>query len=134
MFNHCRILLHSVVECNNASVSIIICLVCSNVVTGCVILSLGECVLCICVDSICLCMYGMWIYILGGFKSVVLLWGVIGDFICSSTAHTFDVSNVWLFVCVMYFIVSSIMSPWSVSRSELDCHEKELIDARYSDL
>ena len=52
------ILLHSVVECKNASMSIIICLVSSNIVIGGVILSLAECVLFKFVDFafVCVCM------------------------------------------------------------------------------
>ena len=41
--------LHSTGECSDASLSIIISLVCSNVLTGHVVLSLRDCALCICV-------------------------------------------------------------------------------------
>ena len=43
---------------------------------------------------------------------------VLGDFML--VLHVFDVSKVQLIVCVACFIVSSIMSPWSVSNSKLD--------------
>ena len=70
-------------ECDNASMSIMICLVCSKVVTGGIMLSLAECVFFICVDFafLCVCMTC-------GFrsrvvcKSCILLWGVMGGFVC----------------------------------------------------
>ena len=114
------ILLRSVVECDNASMSIIICLVCSNVVTGGVMLSLGECVLFIFGDFVfvCLCMvcrFTSWV----GSKSGVLSWGSL-EVLFAIVLSTFDVSSVCLIVCVTCFIVLSNMSLWSASRSEFD--------------
>ena len=43
-FNDCMIVLHSVVEYDNLSMSIIICLVCLNIVMGGIMMSLRECV------------------------------------------------------------------------------------------
>ena len=65
-FSDCMILLHTLVECDNASIPIIICLVCLNITTGDKMLSLDECILFICEDfACCLCMYGMQFYVLG---------------------------------------------------------------------
>ena len=75
-FNDCMILLHSVMECDNVSMSIIICLVCSDIIIGVAMLSLGKCVLFMFVDLVfvCLCMvcgFTSWV----GCKSDVLSWG-----------------------------------------------------------
>ena len=51
-FNDCMILLCSVMECDSLSMSIIIFLVCSNIVTWGIMASLGDCVLFMFVDFV----------------------------------------------------------------------------------
>ena len=83
-----------VVECDNISVSIMICLVCSNIVTGGVMLSLDKCALFICVDFVIVC-----ICMVCGFMS----WWVVSLAYCHGGSlealfavalPMFDVSNV----------------------------------------
>ena len=93
-------------------------------------LFLVNCDLYICVDSVFVCVnmaFGFMSCV--GCKSEVLSCGGSLEAIFVVGLPAFDASNVWLIDCVTYFIVSSIMSPWSVSRSELDCGEIKLIDA-----
>ena len=128
-FNDCKTLLHSVVECDSLSTSIIICLVWSNIATEDVMLSLHGCVLFMSVDTVfvvlgVVCRFMSWVCNLG----VSLQEGLL-ETLCELVLHVFDVSEVWLIVCVTCFIVSSIMLPWLVSWSKVDWGETELIDA-----
>ena len=88
-FNDCMImvLLCSVVEYDSLPMSIIICLICSNVVTIDVMLSLCECVLFMFVD-LCLLVYvwyaGLHLDLVLG---LVYCHGVIGGFICASITY-----------------------------------------------
>ena len=147
------ILLHSVFKSDTASMSIIIHLVYSNVVSVGVMFR-GESIY---LDICCFFMFesvfvGCKLMILGNWKSVVLSFmglsatvfalilytfgvftvlvlpalGVISELVTSMS----DVRSVWFNLCVTYFIVSSIMSLWSVSNSELNWAEIELIAYR----
>ena len=117
-FNSFRILLHSVGECGNPSMSIMICLVCSKFVTGhvqccfqvklvctvwvvcvfvCVWMSLGFKAGIDCLPTeFCLVEDSLWVRLLVELPVVVL-------------------SSIWLTHCATSFIVLSIISPWSVS-------------------
>ena len=112
----CMILLCSVVECDRLSMSIIICLVCPNVVTGSAMLSLCKCDLFMFVDfvfvGVCMvCKFMSWL----GCRSCVLSWEFIGGFICAS---------------IIYILLFHISCHHGLCLgSELDWDEIEIIDA-----
>ena len=64
------------------------------------------------------------------FLSKVLLCGILLESRLLVELPVVVIKNIWLNVCATYFSVSLMISPWSVSRSELDWGEIVLIDAR----
>ena len=84
-------------------------------------------VLTLCV-FVCLCMIFGFMSLVGCVSEVLSCEAAL-EAIFAAELPMFVASDVWLIGCVICFLVLSIMSSWSVSRSELNCGKIELIDA-----
>ena len=129
-FNSCIFLFYSVRESDTISIFIMISLACLKSVAGCVMLFLGETGLWVWIGCVFLC---KWMSL--GFD--VLDWQTVCNMVMWGSLWVkplirllvLVLHRVWLPHWATCFIVSSIMSPWSISKSELDCGEIELTDA-----
>ena len=152
-FSDFSILLCSVFECDVVSMSFIICLVCSNVVSAGVMFSLGGQFTLIHVallfeSAFVGCKFaflGNWktdklsckgMSVIAGVQMSIML-GVFIDLVLLALivlsellVPMSDIRIVLCNLCVTCCVVSSIISSWSVSNSELDWAEIELLASR----